>query len=445
MSNSDPYDPTASPGPGASEYRAPNPPGNDPGQQGTTSARVESGTTGSAYTSAGPGAYVPGSGPQSMPPVSFTGPPHPALAALLGCIPGVGAMYNGQFAKGIAHLAIFAVLSSLGKDNGFFGLLSALWVVYMIIEAYQTARARRDGLPLPNPFGLNDIGERIGINRTTWSEFWGHTAPTGTAAGWTAGTAPVPPAATGPAAVPGQQPFPTEPPHYSVDPYGNAWRAPYQQAYDPQAAAYTSPAPPTPYPPGYDQAYAPPATPYAPGYGAGYGPAYVPAPGAYPPAPFSAIPTGAVWLIGLGILALLGSLRGFSFLEGESLGGLFLIALGGFIFARRYWVDRQLFAPGSAAATLAYLRAGKGAGVLIVLGVLTLFQGLHIAYWDSTWPILLIFLGVWILLERVAQNRLAAELLGSQQGMGVPPGPPPPYAAAPERERASFTDDPEKR
>src|SRR5437879_1754407 len=34
------------------------------------------------------------------------GAPNPMLAALLGIIPGVGAMYNGQFAKGIVHLII---------------------------------------------------------------------------------------------------------------------------------------------------------------------------------------------------------------------------------------------------------------------------------------------------------------------------------------------------
>ena len=44
----------------------------------------------------------------------FTGTPHPMLAALLGFIPGVGAMYNGQYGKAIAHVVIFAILASLG-------------------------------------------------------------------------------------------------------------------------------------------------------------------------------------------------------------------------------------------------------------------------------------------------------------------------------------------
>src|SRR6201999_1323003 len=105
---------------------------------------------------ASPGAGVPG-------PV-FTGTPHPMLAALLGFIPGVGAMYNGQYAKAIAHVVIFAVLASLSDHSGIFGILVAAWVFYQVFDAYQTAMARRDGHPLPNPFGLNDIAQRMGIH-----------------------------------------------------------------------------------------------------------------------------------------------------------------------------------------------------------------------------------------------------------------------------------------
>src|SRR5689334_5552614 len=38
------------------------------------------------------------------------GTPSPVLAAILGFIPGVGAMYNGEFAKGFVHVLIFATL-----------------------------------------------------------------------------------------------------------------------------------------------------------------------------------------------------------------------------------------------------------------------------------------------------------------------------------------------
>ena len=43
------------------------------------------------------------------------GTPNPAAAAVLGLIPGVGAMYNGQFFKGLIHVVIFAVLVSITR------------------------------------------------------------------------------------------------------------------------------------------------------------------------------------------------------------------------------------------------------------------------------------------------------------------------------------------
>src|SRR5580693_1659795 len=86
-----------------------------------------------APTGAQPGGYPYGSGSAQVnsvidgvipPPVA--GAPSPGLATLLGFIPGVGAMYNGQYAKGIVHLIVFAILVSLASDvNGIFGLFVA--------------------------------------------------------------------------------------------------------------------------------------------------------------------------------------------------------------------------------------------------------------------------------------------------------------------------------
>ena len=42
----------------------------------------------------------------------------------------------------------------------------------MAIEAHHTAKARRDGTPLPNPFGLNDLSERLGFGKA-----WPNAAP----------------------------------------------------------------------------------------------------------------------------------------------------------------------------------------------------------------------------------------------------------------------------
>jgi len=86
------------------------------------------------------------------------GAPSPGLAAVLGFIPGVGAMYNGQFVKGLVHLLIFAVLVSASHEFHGFGWLVFGWICYQVFEAYSTAKARRDGDPLPDPLGLNEIG-----------------------------------------------------------------------------------------------------------------------------------------------------------------------------------------------------------------------------------------------------------------------------------------------
>jgi hypothetical protein len=51
-----------------------------------------------------PGTSVPGQ------PATTERLPSPGLAAVLGFIPGVGAMYNGQFMKGFAHVMAFVCL-----------------------------------------------------------------------------------------------------------------------------------------------------------------------------------------------------------------------------------------------------------------------------------------------------------------------------------------------
>ncbi|MGD0932023.1 MAG: DUF5668 domain-containing protein [Candidatus Korobacteraceae bacterium] len=104
---------------------------------------------------------VPPPGSTAVPPlVHPPGTPSPKLAAILGVIPGVGAMYNGEFAKGFIHVLIFATLIWLANPehgSGLFGLAIAAFAIYMPIEAYKTARARELGLPAPDPFGLNHL------------------------------------------------------------------------------------------------------------------------------------------------------------------------------------------------------------------------------------------------------------------------------------------------
>jgi TM2 domain-containing membrane protein YozV len=92
-----------------------------------------------------------------------SGAPSPQLAAVLGVIPGVGAMYNGQFIKGLLHVMIFAVLVSASHMFHVFELLVFGWICYQVFDAYHTAKARRDGEPLPDPLGLNDAASWFGV------------------------------------------------------------------------------------------------------------------------------------------------------------------------------------------------------------------------------------------------------------------------------------------
>jgi uncharacterized membrane protein YfcA len=77
----------------------------------------------------------------------------PGLAFFLGWIPGVGAIYNGQYAKGLVHAVIFGVLCSIldAHTHGMepmFGILLCAWMFYMVFEAYHTAVKRRNGEPV---------------------------------------------------------------------------------------------------------------------------------------------------------------------------------------------------------------------------------------------------------------------------------------------------------
>lgn len=81
----------------------------------------------------------------------------PGLAALLSFIPGVGQMYNEQYAKGLIFVLVFAALIQITDKVSIFGILIAGFYIYQIIDAYKTAEARRFGQPLPDPFGLNDM------------------------------------------------------------------------------------------------------------------------------------------------------------------------------------------------------------------------------------------------------------------------------------------------
>ena len=123
------------------------------------------------------------------------GVPNPSAAAVLGLIPGVGAMYNGQLFKGLIHVVVFAVLIAVTEHYPLVGILIGAWVLYQSFEAFHTAKARRDGVPVPDPFGLNEVGQWLNMSGIgTNPAGSGPTAPPQTAP-QNPGTPGVPPAA----------------------------------------------------------------------------------------------------------------------------------------------------------------------------------------------------------------------------------------------------------
>ena len=78
----------------------------------------------------------------------------PGLAFLLGLIPGVGAIYNGQYAKGLLHVVIMGMMASIAASNELgslewmIGMLLIVFPFYMAFEAYHTALRREKGLPV---------------------------------------------------------------------------------------------------------------------------------------------------------------------------------------------------------------------------------------------------------------------------------------------------------
>ena len=105
--------------------------------------------------------YPPG-GPAYVQPGAASSGPNPTVAGILaGFFPiGVGAVYAGQYAKGLSHLVIMVLLIlGLGSDLPWYvitmlGITTGFFYVYQIIDAVRTAKAVQMGEPAPDPFGL---------------------------------------------------------------------------------------------------------------------------------------------------------------------------------------------------------------------------------------------------------------------------------------------------
>ncbi len=89
--------------------------------------------------------------PPPAPGSNFGSSISPGLAFILGLLPGVGAIYNAQYAKGLVHVVVFGMLITLANSDNvgelhvLFGLMIPAWVFYQAFEAYHTAQRRQKG------------------------------------------------------------------------------------------------------------------------------------------------------------------------------------------------------------------------------------------------------------------------------------------------------------
>jgi len=112
-----------------------------------------------AASVATPPALLPPAGPRTS---------NPGLAATLGFIPGLGAVYNGEYVKALIHVIIFAgLIALLASDlstgyDVFLGIALGCFYCYMPIDAYRVAKARRMGEPDPSVLPETASGRPVG-------------------------------------------------------------------------------------------------------------------------------------------------------------------------------------------------------------------------------------------------------------------------------------------
>jgi hypothetical protein len=91
----------------------------------------------------------------------------PAAATFLGFVPGLGAVYNGQYMKAIVHVLIFAsMVGILSGDHpnsimAVTGILLGAFIIYMAVDANISAKARLAGTAPTESWGGGQKG-------TTW-------------------------------------------------------------------------------------------------------------------------------------------------------------------------------------------------------------------------------------------------------------------------------------
>lgn len=135
------------------------------------------------------------------------------------------------------------------------------------------------------------------------------------------------------------------------------------------------------------------------------------------PAHAHRFPSGAVWLIALGAIFLVGNSGMFHGYSAHWFIPLLLIGFGVWQFVHKMTETGPLADDGTAAYKFRLFHALRGSIWIMLVGLLFLLDSSHILSWGRSWPLFIIVAGVMAVLQRAAFTRAAA--------IGYPYTPPP--------------------
>jgi hypothetical protein len=164
----------------------------------------------------------------------------------------------------------------------------------------------------------------------------------------------------------------------------------------------------------------------------------MPAPGDVKVPYYRRFPSGAIWLIVLGVVFLVGDTGFFHIFHHPVFWPVFLIAVGVWVFVHKMIVTGPgLENDGTEFYRWRFARAVHSAFWVVLVGVIWLLDVLGILSWRRSWPLFLIAGGVMLLFKRsfhggygFAGYESGGKGAGSGQPGSAPPEPPVPVREA---------------
>lgn len=104
----------------------------------------------------------------AQPPATAGSYANPRKAFWLGLVPGLGAVYNGEYTKALVHVVIFIALVTAQSSeisasaHTALGLSIAAFIAYMAIDAHRVAKEKQAGQAAADPLGQWSKGRPIG-------------------------------------------------------------------------------------------------------------------------------------------------------------------------------------------------------------------------------------------------------------------------------------------